>query len=373
MFKILTEQEVKDILVGCTILSTGGGGDLAKGLKLIEDDFKAGLEFRMLPLESVRDEDLFVAPYFCGSIGESAKEGNYYNYPEIDRMETEIAVETLERFFGENISGMISIEYGGLNTAVALSTAARLNKYIVDADAAGRAVPDLQFSTFYVNQVPIYPLAVANKIGDIAVFEKVVDDFRAEDLVRALAVVSGNFIGMADHPCRGKELKKSVIPGALSYAGKVGKAQRTAVEKGENPIEAILKSVDGFLLFEGIVKEDSKYEIKDGFTTGTIEIFGKDSYENSQYKIWYKNENVISWKDDEVSVTVPDLICVVDRKTGYPINNPYCKKGMEVAVLGFKAPEFWLTERGLSILNPKFFGFEVEHIPIEKKFSDVSI
>lgn len=249
---------------------------------------------------------------------------------------------------------MVSIEYGGLNTAVALSTAARLNKFIVDADAAGRAVPDLQFSTFYVNQVPIYPLAVANKIGDIAVFEKVVDDFRAEDLIRALAVVSGNSIGMTDHPCKGKVLKKSVIPGALSYAGKVGKTRRLAVEKGENPIEAIIRSVDGYLLFEGIVKEDSDYEIKSGFTTGTIEITGKDDYGNSEYKIWYKNENVISWKDEKVSITAPDLICVVDRKTGYPINNPYCKKGMEVTVLGFKAPEFWMTERGLSILNPKF-------------------
>ena len=36
--KRLTFEEVKDILVGCTILSTGGGGDLKKGLNLIKED-----------------------------------------------------------------------------------------------------------------------------------------------------------------------------------------------------------------------------------------------------------------------------------------------------------------------------------------------
>jgi len=36
--KRLTFEEVKDILVGCTILSTGGGGDLNKELHLAKED-----------------------------------------------------------------------------------------------------------------------------------------------------------------------------------------------------------------------------------------------------------------------------------------------------------------------------------------------
>lgn len=366
--RLLTQLEARDILVGCTILSTGGGGDLDKGLELIEEDYNNGLEFKMVSLEEVNDDDIFASPYFCGSIGDTSREGDYYKYPVIDRMETEAAVESLEKFLGKKISGMVSIEYGGLNTAVALSTAAKLGRLIVDADAAGRAVPDLQFSTYYVNKVPIYPLAVANRIGDAAIFEKIVDDFRAEDLVRALAVASGNFIGMADHPCTGKLLKKSVISGALSYAEKVGRVQRLAVEEGKDPIKEIVKSVGGYVLFKGAIKEDSDFEIKDGYTLGTIKVSGKDEYKNSDYKIWYKNENIISWKDDEVCTTVPDCICVVETETGYPINNPYCKKDMEVTVLGFKAPDFWRTERGFSILNPQFFGFDVEYVPIEKKY-----
>ncbi len=366
--KKLSYQDVRDILVGCTILGTGGGGDLDKGLKIAERDIDEGYEYKLISLEEINEDGLFTSPYGCGSIGPQDKNDPYNKYEKIKELETVVAVRALEKFFGEEIEGIVSIEYGGLNTAVAMSTAARMNKAMIDADAAGRAVPDLQFSTFYVNEIPIYPLAVATDIGDVAVFYKVVDDFRAEDLVRALSVVSGGMVGMTDHPCRGKELKKSVIPNALSYAQSVGRAQREAVEKGENPIEEILKVANGYELFKGIVKQDTDWKMEGGFTYGTIDIDGNENYKGKSLKIWFKNENVICWLDDEVLVTVPDLICVVRTEDGYPINNPYCKKEMNVSVLGFKAPDMWRTKKGLSILNPRFFGFDVDYIPIEEKF-----
>jgi hypothetical protein len=367
LLKKLTYEDVRDVLVGCTILSTGGGGDLQKGLKLAEEDFKNNLEYRLVSLDEIDDEDLFACPYFCGSIGPKKEEDSYSKYRKIEELETTVAVQALERFYGSKIAGVVSIEYGGMNTAVAMSTGARLKKFIVDADAAGRAVPDLQFSTFYVTKKPIYPLAVANNIGDVAVFEKVADDFRAEDLVRALSVVSGGMIGMADHPCRGKDLKKSVIPNALSYAAEVGRAQRIALEKGKDPVEEIIAAGDGFYLFKGVVKKDTEWKIEGGFTFGTIDIEGIEKYRGRSLRIWFKNENVICWLDDEVLVTVPDLICVVEAESGYPITNPYCKKDFKVSVLGFKAPDMWRSENGLSVLNPSFFGFNVDYIPIEKK------
>ncbi len=362
----LAFADVKDILVGCTIMSTGGGGDLEKGLKLVKEDFENGLEYKLLSPQEIGDNDLFTSPYFCGSIGPEDK-GAYDRYPKIKELETVAAVRALERFFGEEIKGVVSVEYGGMNTAVAMSTGARLGKYIVDVDAAGRAVPDLQFSTYYVNEKPIYPLAVANDIGDVAIFEKVVDDFRAEDLVRALAVISGDMIGMSDHPVRGHELRESTILNALSYARKVGKAQRMAVEKGQDPITAIIECSGGYELFTGEIARDTEWNNKSGFTTGTIYIDGVKDYRDQNYRIWFKNENVISWLNGEPDVMVPDLICVVETDTGYPITNPFCKKGMQVTVLGFKAPEVWRSERGFSILNPEFFGFDVEYTPIEKR------
>ena len=65
------------------------------------------------------------------------------------------------------------------------------------------------------------------------------------------------------------------------------------------------------------------------------------------------------WIDDKVNLTCPDLICVVEKATGYPITNPNCVEGMEVAVLGFHCHELWTRERALEILNPRFFGFDM--------------
>ena len=42
-------------------------------------------------------------------------------------------------------------------------------------------------------------------------------------------------------------------------------------------------------------------------------------------------------------------------------------QGKEVAVTAMKACDFWRTERGLRIYNPKHFGFDIEYVPIEEK------
>lgn len=350
--RVLNQTEVEDILLGCTILGTGGGGSLDEGLKSIRNAFKKGYEFKLLQFDEIKDEEYYINPYFCGSVSPKEEEKELAN-------ELVMAVEALEEYLKLKFHGILSIEYGGGNTGQAMATAAETNKFMVDCDAAGRAVPELQFSTYYVTEQPIYPFSVATRHGDIGLFPKVKDDARAEALTRFMAVGTEGSIGMADHPIVGRQLKKSVIPNALSYAGKVGKAQREAVEKNLNPIEEIIKVANGYLLFEGKVSA-AEWALKDGFTVGTVEIQGINSNENDRFKIWYKNENMISWKNGEPFVTCPDLICIVDLNTGYPITNPNCKIKDEVAVLGFEAHDLWKTEKGLSILNPRFFGFDMD-------------
>ena len=96
---------------------------------------------------------------------------------------------------------MVATELGGANTAYALHIACQLGLPIIDGDPAGRSVPELQHSSFYV----------------------VVDDMRCEDMIRALAVASGNKIGVADHAVTGEQLRHSIIPHTLSYAMEIGR------------------------------------------------------------------------------------------------------------------------------------------------------
>ncbi len=53
-------------------------------------------------------------------------------------------------------------------------------KYIVDGDPAGRSVPELQHSTYYLNDINIAPIALVNQFGESAILTNVVNDYRAE-------------------------------------------------------------------------------------------------------------------------------------------------------------------------------------------------
>jgi DUF917 family protein len=367
--KFLTRQDIVDILLGCTILGTGGGGRMERGLELVDEALARGLQFNMADINEVPMGSMTACPYYCGSIAPRTpeKEAKYKSLPLAQEIDLFIALKALEKHLGEKIVATVSVEYGGMNTAAAMVAAAWAGIPFVDADAAGRAVPDLQFSTYYVNNISIDPLAVATKFGDVAVFSKIVDDFRAEDLIRALAVESAGMVAMVDHPTRGNVLKKAVIPGALSYAQNVGKACSKAREAGENPIEAICNSGNGKVVFRGRAMEDSKYDDIAGFTVGDIKVEGLNEYKGHTFRVWYKNENMISWMDDEPCITAPELICVLESDTGEPVTNPFCKKDMDVTVVVFPAPEQWRTGKGLGILNPRFFGFDIDPVFIDQR------
>lgn len=351
--KTLKREDLENILLGCTVLGTGGGGDYERGLKRIDEEMKRGKRFKMIRLDELPDDALVASPYYCGSLTSLDQEAEV--------PEDILSFKALQEHFGENFFATVSIELGGGNTASAFSVAASMDIPIVDGDAAGRSVPDLQLSTFFINGVSIAPMGLASSVGDITIVKKVVDDFRAEKIVRAIAVASGGSVGVTDHPTRGKNLKTSIIPNALSYAEKIG-----AVLKKTMDYKKVADAGGGYILFKGEVV-DSTWKDKEGFTYGEVCMEGIEEYRGSKYKVWYKNENLMAWRDDKVDVTTPDLLCILSEKDSMPITNPHCKTGDGVVVIGYPAPKEWRTKRGIEVLGPKSFGFDCEYIPIEER------
>ena len=77
-----------------------------------------------------------------------------------------------------------STELGGKNTAEALHVALLMDLPIfIDADPPRRSVPELQHSTYYVKNVPIFPMGVATKFGEKIVIQNVADDLRLKGCV----------------------------------------------------------------------------------------------------------------------------------------------------------------------------------------------
>jgi hypothetical protein len=201
-----------------------------------------------------------------------------------------------------------------------------------------------------------------NRFGEGAVFTNVFDDERGEDMVRALAVVSQNTIAVMDHVNTAEVLKDAVIRGAVSYAESIGKAFREAKADGGDFVKAVTEVGAGCAMFEGVVFESS-YETRDGYTYGNTVIQGSGVYAGHTLRIWYQNENIISWLDGAYFVTVPDLICVFDLDAAMPQLNPYAKVGERVAVTALPAPAEWTTQRGLEVFGPRSFGHDVDYKP----------
>ena len=100
---------------------------------------------------------------------------------------------------------------------------------------------------------------------------------------------------------------------------------------------------------------------------GEVEIAGQGRYAGETYRIWLKNEHMISWRNGQVDVTVPDLICIFDDRTLEPVINPYLAPGQAITVIGLPAPAEWRTPRGLEIFGPRHFGYDIAYTPLEAK------
>jgi len=163
----------------------------------------------------------------------------------------------------------------------------------------------------------------------------------------------------------GKEIREAAVHGGFSRTIKIGKAIASA---GKNPIDNIVEATNGYKIFEGEIISYTS-EGKFAFIWGNGWIKGTGDYEGKLFRFWYKNENQISWLDDEPYVTCPDPFTVIDRESGDGLANfrrDMWTSGRKVAVVGIKAVDVWRSERGLKIYNPRHFGFNIKFRPIEE-------
>ena len=359
--KELTKEDLEDLLLGCAVLGCGGGGGLEWGTRTVLKELEEGRRFVLAGPDDLPEDGWVASPYFCGSLapGVPVRE----DLPKVEDFPPLRAFRALEDRVGGRFCGVVATELGGGNTAVALTVAARLGISTLDGDPAGRAVPELTQSTLHLRGNPITPFALADRFGDVIVVEEVADASQAEAIARALARTSGGLIGVADFPAQVKDVSPLLIWSTLSQALAIGRAGREALEMGEDPATAMARAGGGCVRFRGVLSEEPRWRDDGGFTIGEFVLTGVGRWSNSRYRVWFKNENMISWLDGEVDLTCPDLICPVDE-SGRPVHNPRIPHGVTLTVLAFPAPSPWRTEEGLALLGPEHFGFEVPYRPL---------
>ncbi len=367
--RTLADQEVFDMMVGSSIQGTRSSNS-ASMIDAARKLLAEGKKFQVVSVDDLPDDWTLVQA--AGGIGgggaweyviERTKQQNLPIVPN----GTLRAMEALSKHIGKKFDAIVRNEAAGATLSV-FQTAIAAGLPVVDACPAGRAKPEVQQSLTFANGLSITPAALATRWGDTVIIDKTVDDYRYEDLARALAVASGGGISNARGVISGRDVKRYLIRGALTEAILFGRTVREATAQGTDPVAALIGVCDGCVkVFHGVVRTaDTKGDR--GHTYTEAELQGTREYAGHTYRVWVKNENIISWLDGVPDVISPDYLYNLDARTGdavtsrelggYPI-------GVEVAMVARPAHAGWRTPKGIEIIGPRHYDFDFDYVPLE--------
>ena len=352
----VTEKDLPAIAIGAGVLGTGGGGNPYIGQLRARQAIRKWGPVTVLSPEELPEDARVVC---VGGIGAPT-----VGIEKVRDLQSYHALRAIEEYTGEKATALISNEIGGSNSVEPLIPAAMAGLPVVDADGMGRAFPEFQMKTFFVYGVPCCPMAVADEKGNSVIIRETITPYWAERLARATTVQMGCVACYAVAPMSAEQVRRTAIPNTLSLARDLGNAVEQARSAGDDPLEAILITCPGKILFVGKVV-DIERRTTAGFARGSLTIDGLDSFGERQMVIDFQNENLIARLDGEIVCTVPDLICAVATDSGEPVTTELVRYGLRVTILGFPAPSLWTTPEGLAVAGPEAFGYDTDYRALE--------
>lgn len=366
--RIKTRANVEDLTVGCTFFGTGGGGSPQQGLDILYPHVDSGKIIEIVDTTHIGDKDWVACAYYSGTIAPPTQEIEALrtSFPWSSyEMELALGLDALEDHMNVKFKAVAPFELGGVNTPAPIDAAMKHGVPCVDGDYSGRAVPEICQNTVCVKGFSMAPLALIDWYGNKTIVEHIINYEMGERISKALSEVAWGRVGNVAFPMKGEDYKNVIIPRTLSKAYEVGKVIRSCAETIDDPAEKIVEKFGGWVLFRGEVAE-KQWENRDGYMWGTTTIKGSGIRPGSELKVWFKNENHMTWLDGNPWIMSPDIIEIIDQKSGQPITNTDIKKGNLVSVIGMKtAHPMFRTPEGLAVLGPTHFGFDIQYKDIE--------
>jgi len=324
-----------DLVDGAAIFSAGGGGDPEIGHKLVDKLVSDGYTVKLVSPSEVPD-DAKAVNFACVGATTAVE------------YDADAAVKTLrilEEYASFSAYATIPVELGGFNTLAAVDVAARCDIPIVDADGAGRSVPEVHLKVYTIDDIQLTPMVVADfHAKNIVIAKETVDSKAAERIARTLAAEWNHSAYTARRIITGAQVKTSPIQLSLSKSIQIGKLLR----KNVDPIKAVLEETGGFKLFEGTV-DFVERETEAGFTFVNIKLRGTRECAGGMFEFKAKNEVLVAYRDGNLAGIAPDIITPVHPETGKCITAEKIENDDKLAVLGLPAPQKWRTRRGLEL------------------------
>jgi DUF917 family protein len=350
----ITVDDVQALALGCAVLGTGGGGHTYEGELMTAQSLTDSGPVDLVPIDELPDDGIIMP---LGNIG--APTVSLEKLPSGD--EPGLLRAHIERELGRDVVAIMASEIGGSNGLLPIGWAADMGLPVVDADAMGRAFPEVQMVSMHVAGLPPTLIGMCDVAGNLVTLRATTGEW-AERIARNVTVAFGGTSVMADYVLTVKEFRGAVIEGSVSRALAIGRAMLSA---SDDPVAGLTAELGAERLIDGKIV-DVERRTTGGFVRGSAVVEGTGADSGRLLRLEIQNEFLAAFEDGEVRACVPDLITVVDSQTGGAVATELLRYGQRVTVLAFACDPLWRTPRGLEVAGPRAFGYDFEYVSVEE-------
>lgn len=367
MLTIESVEDVQDFTRGAVLLGTGGGGNPYLGELFIRAQFKEGRYPRIIPFDDL-DDNAFALCF--GLLGAAPVLLEHL----LSRRTLLRLLARAEAYYGRSIDALVCGEIGGVNSMIPLALSAISGLPVLDADGVGRAVPQLEMTTFSINGCRATPCVLMDDHDNVVIVETE-SNRMAEDLCRAASGTMGAMTMIACYPMSGQQVRAFAVHNTLTQTLEIGRTIRKARESEEDVFAKLtnfLGSRDNRtakILFDGKISDVTR-ETRDGFHWGQVTIQGAGA-KPSLCIIDIRNEYLVARIDGRTVTIVPDLIAILDSVSAEPLTAERLAYGQRVKVLGYAADQLLRRPESMAVLGPRMFGLDEDFQPIEQLTADL--
>jgi DUF917 family protein len=342
----LTAGDVDALVVGLTLLGSGGGGD--------PHPFRHALRRTLADTELVLHDpaDLGDAPVVAlGMIGAT----RVLNEKLPSGEEIIRAVRALSRWTGTEPAALMPFEAAGLNGALAVAAAGELGLPLVDADLMGRALPRLDQLTLAVAGGPLCPFAMAEPGGQLVLIDDA-PPAALERVARTVVAQGGGWAGCAIAPAPASRVGADACTGTLARALRLGRAHAGLVRPTAREVASAL---DARVLAAGRTVEIARHPSA-SFGRAGVAVLDDGG---AVLRVEAENEYLLAVLDGEPVASCPDLLCLLDRRTATPIAVDGLRLGDDVLAVVLPGPPWWrASQERLRRVDPRAFGLDCDAV-----------
>ncbi|OZM76483.1 DUF917 domain-containing protein [Pseudonocardia sp. MH-G8] len=343
----ITRDDVAPLAAGAAIFGTGGGGAVHTARLAAESAIDRHGPVRLVGVDELGPDDAVIAMSGIGapSVG-------------IEMLGASAQASTLlrevERLIGRPVTVVMATEIGGGNGVAPVGWAADMGLAVLDADGMGRAFPEATMVAMNVAGRSRDFVVLTDVVGNVSAL-RTLDFAWLERHARAFTVAAGGIALGAHHLA---DPKGAVIEGTVSRAIGVGRRLLHSAD----PVVDTADELGATIVVAGKVI-DIERRTDGGFTRGSATVEGIGEDRGRLVRVEIQNENLVVIEDGAVTVSVPDLITVVDSETGEAISTELLRFGQRVSVLAWACDPLWRTERGVELTGPRAFGYDLDYAP----------